>query len=614
MDLNTKEGRRRQGERILRAAEAAGVSVEDLAQQIGVSRALIYQYTSGFTLAQPHRLQEIARILGVSLAFFYLEEGDLPEKQQEKEAALDAERQAIAAERAALDVERTQLRLRRLQETFDHHRDLAQALEAPPDPRRLVSVCERMVALARELDNEEAEAEAYRRMGNAHLQLAEYDRAIAALEQAITLYRSLGSARWELSARQSLGAALLAQGRPEPALEHFRKVAEGEDWWNRWQGALSVGAVCEHRGDYRGAMEAFDRALEIVESGDDHASVAEGRVYVQSNIANVSLACGDYREALSLSEAWGADAERLGLRDQYLEAHLNAAVCLMALGRYPAGRVRLERMLESARFLGDRGRAAAAEAWQCALLTELGRFDEARRHGKNALQTALQLGCRRAEIFAHLHLADAYIRGGAPGEGLYHAEQGVQTARDLRAVGLEAPFRERTAAALLAEGDAARAEAEARDALDRARKLGLQHTTVNAAVTLARALLALERPSEAADQAEAALQDARRIGTPEPAWRAHHLLARASMAAGERQTALGHARQAVELIEELRQPLRHEDEEDSLLEDEERLQVYLDLALLLRRSGDEVGAEAAVERAGWPPLAERFAATIEGEL
>ncbi|MBI3944705.1 MAG: hypothetical protein HY321_02205, partial [Armatimonadetes bacterium] len=423
----------------------------------------------------------------------------------------------------------------------------------------------------------------------------------------------LGDARWELSARQSLGAALLSLGRTAAALEQFRQVAAGGNWWNRWQGTLSVGAVREHRGEYRQAMACFDTALEIVETGTDPAEVAEGRLYIRSNVANVSLACGDYREALRLAESWGADASRLGRYDQYLEAQLTAAVCLLALGKHRGSRTRLERVLEHARFLGDRGREATARAWLCALLADLGHFDEARRQGRDALQAALQTGCRRAGIFAHLHLADAYVRSGAPGDALYHAGQGLEAARELQAAGLECPLQERLAAARLAGGALPAAEAAAREALARARELGLQHTAASAAVVLARALLAAGRPDDARGQAEAALETARRIGTPEVAWRAHHALVGALAATGEWEAALGSARQAVSLIEELRQPLQAEGEEDALLEEEDRLRAYLELALLARRRGNTEEADGVIERAGWPPLAARFAAAVREE-
>src|ERR1035438_5688519 len=74
MDLSSKEGRREQGLRIQRTVERAGLSIEELAGRIGCSRALIYQYLAGSTLAQPDRLQQIAAECDVDLSYFYQDE------------------------------------------------------------------------------------------------------------------------------------------------------------------------------------------------------------------------------------------------------------------------------------------------------------------------------------------------------------------------------------------------------------------------------------------------------------------------------------------------------------------------------------------------------------
>src|SRR5438477_12758840 len=94
MDLSTRQGRREQGQLIQKAVERAGLSVEELANRIGCSRALIYQYLSGTTLAQPDRLQQIAAITGVPLAYFYGAEVDPPATpaQPEEQRARLAER------------------------------------------------------------------------------------------------------------------------------------------------------------------------------------------------------------------------------------------------------------------------------------------------------------------------------------------------------------------------------------------------------------------------------------------------------------------------------------------------------------------------------------------
>src|SRR5215813_8159261 len=98
MDLSTRQGRREQGQLIQKAVERAGLSVEELANRIGCSRALIYQYLSGTTLAQPDRLQQIAVEVAVPLAYFY--SGELPEDSRKgKRGSPPGDVQARLAER-----------------------------------------------------------------------------------------------------------------------------------------------------------------------------------------------------------------------------------------------------------------------------------------------------------------------------------------------------------------------------------------------------------------------------------------------------------------------------------------------------------------------------------
>jgi len=91
LDLTTPEGRKKQGELILRAIKEAGLSVEQVAKDIGCSRALLYQYIAGTTLAQPDKLTLIARRTGKPLAFFYGADLIQPETLQAEREALQKE-------------------------------------------------------------------------------------------------------------------------------------------------------------------------------------------------------------------------------------------------------------------------------------------------------------------------------------------------------------------------------------------------------------------------------------------------------------------------------------------------------------------------------------------
>src|SRR2546422_8265681 len=97
MDLSTREGRREQGLLIQKAIERANLSAEELANRVSCSRALIYQYLSGTTLAQPDRLQQIAAVTGVPLVYFFGSE--IPEPKRGKKAVPTPDVQPPVADR-----------------------------------------------------------------------------------------------------------------------------------------------------------------------------------------------------------------------------------------------------------------------------------------------------------------------------------------------------------------------------------------------------------------------------------------------------------------------------------------------------------------------------------
>src|SRR5258708_14714709 len=78
MDLSSREGRRQQGDKIKQAARDAGMTLDELARVIGCSRALIFQYASGASLAQSDRLQQIAQAVHRPLYWFFLDSDETP--------------------------------------------------------------------------------------------------------------------------------------------------------------------------------------------------------------------------------------------------------------------------------------------------------------------------------------------------------------------------------------------------------------------------------------------------------------------------------------------------------------------------------------------------------
>lgn len=604
MDLTTRQGRREQGQRIQQAVERAGLSVEDLAGRIGCSRALIYQYLSGTTLAQPDKLQQIAAECGVPLTYFF-------------ESGPDDSQQSPVTEPPPLQVStRVAESLRALQE-------LADAQEGSPDYSQVASTCERILSLAAQLGDRRAVARAQYRLGRARLVTADYPRAADALARAVTLAQEAADSDSEVSARQSLGAALLAMGRDEEARQQFALVAASPSFQGRWRGTLSLGGLDEMHGDYHRAMERFDETAAILEDGEARGvassrEVAVGQMYVMTNRTNVYLDGGDFAGARPLAEKCAADAESLGIAEQHLEARFNLAWCDLQTGQWEGAYRGLSTMLQLARFVGEQGRENMARAWIGIFYAAAGDTDTAAEYGKDALAVALSRGDRRGELYAQLALADAYTAAGnRESEARYHAIQAIAVTTALRQERGEIECRLRLARLSAQHGDAAELSDAISRALSGALRLGARHLESLARCWAAAAVcLHIDRGqidgdragalATARQEAAAALDIAADIGLTEGRWRAEAVMGTIAVLESDSARAIHHLHKAVEALEGLRVQLRSTGLPDTLLENDDCAAIYLQLARLMRDAGQTDELTAFLDATGWPPLTARI--------
>ncbi len=615
MDLSSKQGRREQGLRIQRTVERAGLSIEELAGRIGCSRALIYQYLAGSTLAQPDRLQQIAAECGVDLSYFYEDadptsEGDTSVSAPGKQA--DSGVPAIDS----LDVGA------RLHETLRALTELADAQEGPPAYRALAATCERIYFIAGQLGERAAQARVQFRLGNACLRTADYPRAAEALRSAIAIASEPGVDAGTIvsDARQSLGNVLVSIGNIPEARQQFAAIADGDNIDARWKGTLSLGSVHTMYGEYREAMERFDAAAAIIEDAEARGalssrSAAIGLLYVNGNRTNVYLNGGDFEGARPLILKCLETAEAYGIADEHLEARFDLAWCDLNTGKWAAAYRGLNSMLQLARFVGDQARETMARAWLGILLASAGDFETAISHGKDALSMALSHGDRRGELYAQLALADAYTgQTKRESEARYHTNQALAVATSLRMDRGEAECRLRAARLSAQSGDYKEVAEAAARSRQLAEKLGARHLESLALCWLATAIaqdgsLVPAADGGASQLANSALSMAETIGLAEGKWRAHAILgsgansgsrsgAETSVDSGE----IMHFRASVEVLDGLRTELVESGLADTLLENEECLEIYAELIRRMRIAGDSVSADALLEQVGWLPL------------
>ena len=637
MDLSSREGRRQQGERIKQAAREAGMSLDELARRIGCSRALIFQYASGASLAQTDRLQQIAQIVAKPLSWFFIDDLTLSVADTkntsgnnssqdnahfvELEASLQQERNHLQEERDRLTNERARFEQRLLREDIARLEALLSAYSGPVDHRKVVECCQQLQPLRAREEDPERLASLLFQQGNALLQLQEWGAAKERLDQAAALYRQADKLVAARDCIQSMGHANLMLGRVEEAMEQFAYVAAGEDWTNRWQGTLSVGAAHELLGNYPAAITAFEQALQIVEeresssqsassSSDTRKATEVARLYIEANWANLELDFGDYLSAGERSQRCIRSAQRHGIQDQYLEALLTGGVAALQRLELRDALHSLHQALDVASLASDQQHTSLALACISLYDTARHRADTAIVAGKEALALALRCNAVRAEVLAQRALCEAYLCAINPSEALYHAQQGLTTATNMRLHLPQAQFELLKARAHYLANQYVEATSATERALNIANELQVRPVQKDCYQLLARITIAKEQWEQALEQATAARWLADSTSGELPDWRILALIARSLHRLNRLPEANTAYISAVAALDIVRQRLRANGEEDNLLEQGEASDLWQDwLRYVVEKAGEQEARNQA-NQADWPPLSDWLTAFL----
>lgn len=596
LDLTTPEGRKKQGELILQAIREAGLSVEQVAKDIGCSRALLYQYIAGTTLAQPDKLTLIARRTGKPLMFFYGADLAQPE-------AIQAEREAFHRERLELERKLVEDRERNLKQQIENLFSLADAQSSPPDWKSAASTCEQIIPLARSIGDEESETKALFKLGNLRLLMGDLDGALSSLRQAQSLFEKLENKAYALACRQSIGRALLLMGHPEEAKAQFDLAAKSDNWHNRWEATVALAAVSEWVGDFKSAMERLDEAEDLSSQAPTEREGQIVRMFVSANRANVYLACGDFAEAEKLARESLKVAEQIGDRDQQLELMLTIAVCLGHLGKWVEAYESALRAKTLASFANDFERVVVAETVLAQLLAIVGDFDGAKVEAKSALTSALKIRSRRAELWAQKALAETYLREGNSTEARYHAQMSFEIAEGMRHALEHAHSLALKSWTNFQLGDLNSANEEAEKAFHIADEKGMRY--IAALSAWLKAQIAMKRNEKEAEKwLSNALKLAQETGDANLLYSCLALKGEWSLLKGKLQEAFDALMKAHHLLEIWRTDWRNFGLDDTWLEDPFRRKAYLSLAQCIAQKEGKEAAEKFVNELGWLPLSE----------
>ncbi|XP_068713381.1 tetratricopeptide repeat protein 28-like [Montipora foliosa] len=276
---------------------------------------------------------------------------------------------------------------------------------------KLEDVEQRMqeLAIAKSVEDRDREGMAHFHLGDAYLNLPNYQQAIKNYAQALHIFIETGCRAEEGSTYGNLGIAYFSLGNFRQAVEYYEKrlsiakevgdnAGEGSAYGNIGNAYLSLG-------NFKQAIEYHEKHLSIAKEVGDRAG--EGSAY--GNLGSANLRLGDFKQAIAYCERSLSIAKEVGDRVAEGSAYGNLGNCYLSLGNLKQAIEYYEKRLSIAKEVGDRAGEGSAYGNLGSGYDSLGNLKQAFEYHEKRLSIAKEVGDNAGEGSAYGNLGNAYF-------------------------------------------------------------------------------------------------------------------------------------------------------------------------------------------------------------
>ncbi|MEM0978672.1 MAG: CHAT domain-containing protein [Cyanobacteria bacterium P01_H01_bin.58] len=247
------------------------------------------------------------------------------------------------------------------------------------------------------MGDRQGEGNALGNLGNAYMQLGQYDQSIKFYEQALTIFRELNALAQEGIVLSNLGVAYDDLAQYERAINFYEQsLAIAREIGNR-QGegnALgNLGATYFSLGQYQQAIDLFEQNLAIAR--DIGYRAGEGNALGNLGLAYLNLE--NYKQAIDLYEQRLVIHREIGDRAGEGSVLGNLGGAYLSLGQYELAIHFYQQRLAVTREIGDRRGEAYALGNLGRAYDNLGDGQLALKHYQQAMTVFSELGTRSEE-------------------------------------------------------------------------------------------------------------------------------------------------------------------------------------------------------------------------
>ena len=254
----------------------------------------------------------------------------------------------------------------------------------------------------------EPEADRLLEQGNQQFNISQFREALQSWEQALTIYREIGSREGEANSLGNFGTAYNSLGQfhkaikfLEQSLEISRKIGDRPAEANSLD---NLGISYYSLGQYHEAIKFYQKSLKISREIEDR----QGEANSLGNLSNTYQALGEYNRAIEFYQKSLKISREIG--DRQGEAHClgNLGNAYNYLGQYHRAIEFIEQQLEISRAIENRQGEAMSLGNLGIAYNSLGQFHRAIEFHQLSLEIEREIGNRQGEAVSLDSLGDAY--------------------------------------------------------------------------------------------------------------------------------------------------------------------------------------------------------------
>ncbi|MCI0618428.1 CHAT domain-containing protein, partial [bacterium] len=334
------------------------------------------------------------------------------------------------------------------------------------------------------------------------------------------------------------------------------------------------------QGDFDRALEFHDRAIQIAEKIKNTRILATsigGRGLIYWHQGNLQKALEDFNHCTTLFE-------QLGSQGSLAINYLNLGSVQMDLGNYREAQELLQKSLEMAIEQRDRGLEGACMTTLGGLHSDLGEYDLAIDYLKKSVRIAQEIGEKREQAFGLRDIGEIFERTEKYPQALEYYQKDYRLSEEIgekKGIGRGLSDIGVIYAKLGKHDLAMQQYVKALDILESiGNKQGIGRTLMRIGYE--------QHQKVEMDKAEETLMKSvlvlREVGDPQLLWPALHKLGIVYRDTNRKTEAIKHMKEAVDLIEKVRNEIQLPEQKSGFLED--KLEVYEDLLQLLLSEGN----------------------------